>query len=145
MFYYNQNNRFLQYKPFILYDLSVYDIASWINSLIFSMKLLGYYSRQSSRSHQPKIIKCTIDQLAIDCTTNTQFTIRDGSLFTTGFESNIWHFHPSFLLRTGRFRLGHSGCNHAGVHTTLCLGYQLWSLSSIPTVIDNWYQRTVKI
>jgi hypothetical protein len=53
MFYWNQNNRFRQLKPFMRHGFSVYDIASWINSPIFSKKQLGYYSQQSKGKAVP--------------------------------------------------------------------------------------------
>jgi hypothetical protein len=124
------------------HDLSVYDIAPLINSPIFSKKQLGCYSRQNSRSNEPRIIKCAFDQLAVNCTTNTQVPIRDGTLFTIACGSNIWHFHTPFLYVLGGVNLD---------TVALSCRYSYLSMSRISIVepflhitCDNWYRPTVK-
>ena len=109
---------------------------------MFSKKQVGYYSRQSSHSNEPRIIKCTFDQLAVNCTTNPEVPIRDGSLFTIACCSNIWHFHTPFLYVLG-------GVNWDTV--AVWCRYSYLSMSRISTVqhflrttCDNWYRRRVK-
>jgi hypothetical protein len=124
------------------HDLPVYDIASWINSPTFSKKQLGSNSRQCSHSNEPRLIKCTFDQLAVNWTTNTEVPIRDGTLFNIACGSNIWHLHTPFL-----YVLGDVNWDTVAV-SCRCSYLSMCRISIVEpffhTTCHHWYRRTVK-